>query len=175
MITVIAIDPGPEHSGIVVWDGSVRLTGTIGNDIILESMQQWINDFSVGLVAVEQLCNQGRTVGQSTFDAAIWAGRFVEKAVQCHCDFQLATRSEIKKWHCGKFVGVNDAQIRGILIKKYGEPGTKKKPGKTYGVTSHAWQALAVATFITEGAISDIPRNKVVSCKIKPAKSRRKK
>lgn len=173
-ISVIAIDPGPEHSGVVAWNGSVRLTGVIGNGMILESMQQWINEFSVDIVAVEQLCNQGRSVGQSTFDTAIWAGRFVEKAVQCHCDFQLVTRRQIKAWHCNKSIGVNDAMIRAKLIEKYGEPGTKKKPGRTYGVTSHAWQALALATFLTEGGISEISRNEVTSCKKKTQKPRRK-
>jgi hypothetical protein len=158
---IIAVDPGTVKSGIVAWNGSVQLAGVIGNEKLLASMQQWIIELNVELIAVEHLCNQGRPVGQSTFDTAIWAGRFIEKAVQCNRSFQLVKRSQIKRWHCNKVVGVKDCDIRAALIRKYGKVGTKKKPGKTYGVTSHAWQALALATFLTEGGISEISRNNV--------------
>ncbi len=35
--------------------------------------------------------------------------------------------------------------MREALIHRFGEQGSKKAPGPTYGIASHVWAALAVA------------------------------
>jgi len=53
-------------------------------------------------------------------------------------------RKEVKIYLCGS-MKAKDPNIRQALIDRLGDPGTKKNPGPTYGVKSHAWSALAVA------------------------------
>ena len=55
------------------------------------------------------------------------------------------SRQRIKAVLCNGNVKANDAGVRQALIDRLGPPGSKKAPGPTYGVTSHAWAALAVA------------------------------
>ena len=159
---MIGIDPGPVESGIVVWNGQCLFADNIQNKTLIESLPKIIGQFNVSLVVIEHLCNQGRaSVGQSTFDTAVWIGRFIELAKKRKCSFQLVTRAQIKRWHCGKFIGVTDAKIRASLIAKYGKPGTVPNPGPTHGIARHAWQALAAVTFITEGGKPNIQINEV--------------
>jgi hypothetical protein len=56
----------------------------------------------------------------------------------------LVFRKDVKMHLCNS-MRAKDANIRTALIDKLGAPGTKKMQGPTYGVTSHAWAALAVA------------------------------
>ena len=73
-------------------------------------------------------------------------GRIVEIAFARQRQCRLVYRSEVKMHLCHT-AKAKDGNIRQALIDKYGEPGTKKKPGKLYGVASHIWPALAVADF----------------------------
>jgi hypothetical protein len=58
----------------------------------------------------------------------------------------LVTRRTVKLHVLGRSnLKGSDPLIRQSLISAIGEPGTKRKPGPTFGLTSHAWSALAVA------------------------------
>ena len=54
------------------------------------------------------------------------------------------------KMHLCHSAKAKDANIRQALIDRLGPPGTKKAPGPTYGVTSHAWPALAIAVTVAD-------------------------
>ena len=63
----------------------------------------------------------------------------------------LCYRKDIKLHLCGT-TKARDPNVRQALIDRLGKPGTKKNPGPTYGVSSHAWSALAVAVYASDQA-----------------------
>jgi hypothetical protein len=72
-----------------------------------------------------------------------WIGRF-QQAWADPDDVRFITRHQVKIHLCGS-MRAKDPNVRQAVLDLLGEPGTKKKPGATYGVKSHAWSALAVA------------------------------
>lgn len=88
----------------------------------------------------------GMPVGNEVFETIRWVGVFCECAIP---PCELVFRKDIKIHLCGS-MRAKDANIRQALIDKLGPQGTKKAPGPTYGVSKHAWAALAVAVFARE-------------------------
>ncbi len=140
-VSVLAIDPGTHQSGFAkyVKDGGVLASGVIPNADILDLIVKTDAD----LLAIERIVNYGMAVGQETFDTCIWIGRMVQVWPNPD-EVMLIQRGAVKKHVCGTGKA-KDPQVREALIKMIGLPGTKKAPGPTYGVTSHAWAALGVA------------------------------
>ena len=83
-------------------------------------------------------------VGKSTFETAYWTGRFVQ-AWDGKSE-RIPTR-DIKIHLCGSIKGISKKSIRAALIDRFGEKGTKKNPGLTYGLSDHTWSAFALAVF----------------------------
>jgi hypothetical protein len=145
-VRILAIDPGTYKSAFIVWDRGLVECGIIPNDDLLRRLK--VRDFGqVENIAVEMIASYGMAVGREVFETCVWIGRFIERA---QVPVKLVFRKDIKIHLCGT-TKAKDANIRQALIDKHGAPGTKKNPGKTYGITSHLWAALAVADFsITE-------------------------
>lgn len=146
--SVIAIDPGTTHSGIVWYEnGKVVDSGVLINDdvrgVLIEEQK--------GFVAIEMISSYGMAVGKEVFETCLWIGRFKECAYGL--DVRLIFRKDVKMHLCGN-VRAKDANIRQAIIDRYGGKaeaiGTVKKQGPLYGVKSHAWAALAVAITATE-------------------------
>lgn len=151
---ILGIDPGTEKSGLVLLDGKdIIFTGVQRNDVVLAG----IKAFEYDLLAIEMIHSQGMKVGKSVFETLAWIGVFAANSTQ---DFQLVHRPCLKMHLLGTARG-SDANIRAALIKRLGAPGTKATPGATYGVASHAWQALAVAYCVQEGAKLYCGRNQL--------------
>lgn len=139
---IFAIDPGTTISGYVLYDGSVIESGIVDNEILIERLHTLTD---IDALAIEMMNGMGMRVGASVFETLLWIGRFVENwRLEKGQDAVLIKRNKIKLHLCGRS-NVNDVSIRAALINRLGAPGTKKNPGPTYGVTSHAWSALAVA------------------------------
>jgi hypothetical protein len=139
---VLALDPGTVKTGFIVWDNGVVECGELDNQSMLERLRE--NTFGgASICAIEMIACYGMAVGKETFETCVWIGRFMERAkmqvIRCF-------RKDIKLHLCGT-TKAKDANIRQALIDKHGAPGTKKQPGKTYGVSGHAWAALAVADY----------------------------
>ena len=138
---IFAIDPGTLQSGWVLFDGKgVADSGVSDNYDLL----RWVKaGQGADMLAIEMIANMGMAVGQSTFETVRWIGRF-QQAWHDPEAVKLVYRREVKQHLCGN-QQAKDPNIRRALLDLVGEPGTKKRPGPTYGVTSHAWSALAVA------------------------------
>lgn len=141
-MNLIAIDPGPEKSAFVyITNGKLVMNRAIfGNNHLLE----WIKTSGpfAHAIAIEKIASMGMAVGKSVFETCYWTGRFDQA---CGGRATRITRHEIKMHLCGTMRS-NDGDIRRAMIKRWGEQGTKKSPGPTYGIHSHIWSALAVAT-----------------------------
>lgn len=144
---ILAIDPGPERSGWVLYrpedDIPVSSSGTDDNGLIAAKSSSW------AVVACEWIDSYGMAVGRDVFETCYWVGRFAATAGMCGGDFHRITRREIKLYLCNT-ARATDANVRQALIDRFGGSkakaiGTKKSPGPLYNVKGHAWAALAVA------------------------------
>ena len=149
MKTIIGIDPGNKKSGwcIIGPDGKIESCGVMENNLLLKSFEDQEECEFPRVVAIEWIQSMGMTVGAEVFETCLWAGRFAERA---GCSVRLVPRGKIKLHHCGS-ARAKDSNICQSLRDKYGDKGTKAKPGFFYGVSSHAWQAAAVALYVAEG------------------------
>lgn len=141
---IAGIDAGTEVSHLVTWDswGERPVEHfSAGNEDMLHVLRAHrVCASRIGdVVAIESMDARGLRLGQGTLDTILWIGRFQEASGGA-----LVPRSVVKDVLCGHRKA-DDAAIRLRLIDMLGKPGTKKQPGKTYGVTGHCWQALAVA------------------------------
>jgi hypothetical protein len=144
----IGIDPGTTKSGWATISLDGRVTGDIRTNEDVLARLYWLG---VGLgspsVAIERLRGLGKAIGFETIQTIEWVGRFAEARHRGTGQMPvLLTRHEIlKALGVTRGSGSADSRVRSRLIAIYGEPGTAKNPGPTYGITGHAWQALAVA------------------------------
>jgi hypothetical protein len=145
-MNIVAIDPGPEVSGVVILSPERRI---ISAQILANT--KIVADLRIGTpcpfphVAIEMIASYGMPVGAEVFDTCTWIGRFEEAYV--HSDLTARYfRKDIKAHLCGT-TKAKDANVRQALIDLLGPPGVKKAPGPTYGIKSHLWAALALAIY----------------------------
>lgn len=143
---VIAIDPGPEESAYVMWDGCrVKMHANVGNSMLLSHLEKRRHDEDYRNVAcaIEQVRGFGILASDGLFDTCQWTGRFLQAFGDDRT--ALIPRKMVSKHVCGTSGISHDKFIREALIKRLGPPGTKKAPGMLYGIAGHLWAALAVA------------------------------
>lgn len=145
MNQIFAIDPGTRESGWVLFrEGKVIATGVSDNFDLLIRLEE-IGNWHTTL-AIEMVASYGMAVGREVFETCVWIGRFQEKW-HVPGTVKLVYRRDVKLHLCGS-AKAKDANIRQALLDLLGPQGTKKTPGPTYGVKSHAWAALAVAVTV---------------------------
>jgi hypothetical protein len=151
MSALLSIDPGTDKSGwVILEDGRVSSSDVSPNAGVLELVSRW----KEGL-AIEMIAGMGMAVGQTTFDTCVWIGRFQQAYFQPDA-VQFVYRRDVKLHLCGNS-NAKDPNIRQALLDmfprtgggKTPQVGTKTAPGPLYGVSSHAWSALAVAVTAT--------------------------
>jgi hypothetical protein len=144
---IIAVDPGTTQSAFVQWDGQkVQEAGILDNELFRIFLRGRSLPFRI---AVEMVACYGMAVGREVFETCLQVGRIQEIACVRSIPCRLVYRQEVKLHHCHSN-RAKDSNIRQALVDKYGEPGTKKEPGRTYGLKSHLWSAFAIATYLTE-------------------------
>ena len=149
MSIILAIDPGFTQTAYVlldtekqeIWDKAI-----LPNEECLESWNTK-NYFPTepDICVIEQVAGMGMVVGETVFETAVWSGRFWQFLLGLGYKVDRIKRNAIKNILCGSS-RAKDKNIRQRLIDIYGEQGTKKSPGKTYGMKADMWAALAVAT-----------------------------
>jgi hypothetical protein len=142
---ILAIDPGTTESGFVFFDednSQVIQSGVVDNPVIRGLVEKFRHQGHT--LAVEMIASYGMPVGREVFETCVFIGRLVELWGD---DLKLVYRKDVKMHLCGS-TRAKDANIRQALIDLIGPQGTKKQPGPTYGVKSHAWAALGVAVTV---------------------------
>jgi Holliday junction resolvasome RuvABC endonuclease subunit len=156
---VLGIDPGPTQSGWAILGTAPSVNGYTVHDSGVDDNHDLLTWVKHGqrcdILAIEtMLVNYGSKVGPSVMDTMRWAGKFEQHWLDQGRDadsVRLISRQDVKvALRCAITAGNGD--VRQALIELIGEPGRKKAPGPTYGVTSHAWQALAVAVAAARNA-----------------------
>lgn len=145
-----AIDPGTTQSGWALLEGShVIDSGVHDNADVLRWVQA---GQGADVLALEMVASYGMAVGRDVFETVRWIGRF-QQAWRAPDAVRLVYRKDVKLHLCGT-MKAKDPNVRQALLDQLGPPGTKKAPGNTYGVKSHAWSALAVALTASAQRIS---------------------
>lgn len=145
-MTIYAIDPGPTHSGFVAF--SLDTNSVIGSEVAIANAValDWFRkaDPQHFIFACESIEALYAHVGKETVRTIRFCGAIEEAVTSRGGSIHMLSPQEVKKHVCGT-ASAKDPAVRQALIDKLGAPGTKKAPGPTYGVSKHAWRALAVA------------------------------
>jgi hypothetical protein len=143
-LIVLGLDPGTTESGWVLWE---QVTGFPGE--VLEK-GKGVNEAALlfakeggDLVVIEQFKCYGNAVGDETLAAVRWSGRFEQAAIESGAQVLFLPRKTVVTHLCGN-PRAKDGNVRQALIDRLGPPGTKKKPGPTYGIANDMWSALAL-------------------------------
>jgi hypothetical protein len=139
MTAILAIDPGPVRSGWCWYDdGEVKESGTAPNADVLDLV-----DDNLPTIAIERFEARGMPMADESILTVLWTGRFWQAARNPDAVI-LVLRRQVKLELTGQ-TRAKDSNVRQALIDLLGPPGTKAKPGPTYGVHGDAWAALGVA------------------------------
>ena len=155
---VLAVDPGPEHCGVVLYDTEGKHVDLGQKDMPVEGVLSAITVWAAGLdlVAIERVQSYG-IAGSSLLKTSEVVGRLQQAAILAGLPVRLVYRREVLRALDVSGKGTKDALVRQRLIEIFGGTkkaavGTKKERGPCYGVAGHAWAALAVALTALEGA-----------------------
>jgi hypothetical protein len=146
-VEYVGLDIGTEESGLAV----LRPTGwphvmVLPNEKLID-LARSITTMAECRVGFEGFQNYGFPPSKALINSIFWAGRLWQVFTDRGVPPVSVPRTKIKLELLGVATG-NDAAIRRRIISIYGGDkaiGTKTEPGPLYAVTSHGWQALAVA------------------------------
>jgi hypothetical protein len=161
MNAILALDPGTTETGwaLLYEDGKVEDSGVCANEDVLSILSLHRHSMWVRL-AIEMIASYGMPVGREVFETCVWIGRF-KQAWRAPDEVQLVYRQDVKLYLCGT-PRAKDPNVRQALLDLLGPQGTKKAPGPTYGVKSHAWAALGVAVTAVRGPLSQARREQLM-------------
>jgi len=148
---LLCIDPGTTVSGAVVIDTESMVV----IEVYPEAENEWLRGVAgdrfneLSAMAIEKVASYGMPVGREVFETVLWTGRFMEAFGINDCT--KIYRKDVKMELC-QSMRAKDANVRQAILDRYPatgggktpQIGTKKQPGPLYGVSKHAWSALAV-------------------------------
>lgn len=140
---VIAIDPGPESSALVVWDGERIVERLMVPNGGIRDILRRLAPMNDPLV-IEMIGHYGTGMpaGKTCFDTCVWIGRFIEAYGAERT--QTILRPTVKTHLCGS-ARAKDGNVIQALKDRFGDKGTKANPGVAFGMSGDLWQAWAVA------------------------------
>ena len=143
---LIGIDPGPKASGVVLYDGQTREVLEAHKAMDLDDLRQFVRMNPAAVVCERTQAGPPSTQVVLTTEVV---GRVQELCHWMQRPLYLYYRRDVlQALNCAK-QGNKDSLVRQACIELHGgDPkvarGTKKAPGRLYGVSSHAWQALGL-------------------------------
>lgn len=160
---LMAIDPGTEQSAVVWFApqegycGGIISATMLPNKEVLDRIAEHAFTPSPPpgqRLAIEMVTSYGMPVGREVFETVRWIGRFEQvwetyRAAYESQPIELCTRSQVRGYLC-RDMKAKDANVRAALLERFGPPGNKKEPGRTYGITKDLWSALAIAVTVSE-------------------------
>lgn len=121
MTVILAIDPGPTHSGYVVY-------GDAGDGPRVFEAESAIANFSLAhrvfgrpeewTLAVEYMRPRGQPMSKESMDTMFALGRMTAEAPES--DIIKVAREDVKLYLCGTMRGISDANVRQALIDLFG-------------------------------------------------------
>lgn len=146
---ICGIDPGPETSGLCVWDTDkqeiLARNEMCENNLIIYTAEY---ERKVDKYIIEDIACFGMAVGKSVFDTLKAIGRLQERL-----DYQMVFKNDIQLHFCNT-KKAKDTNIKRVLLDRFGEKGTKKNPGITYGLSNHAWDSFALCIWYEDNHVN---------------------
>lgn len=160
MSTVLAIDPGTTESQYLIWDGSFVVEHRLMPNAELLGHLEHGYQWDESTACIEMVASYGMAVGREVFETVYWIGRIDETLRRAGLIPVRMYRQEVKLHLCHS-ARAKDANIRQALIDRFGGKdkaiGKKKTPGPLYGISAHAWAALALAvTFSDKNTVTPL-------------------
>lgn len=152
----MGIDIGENRSGFALLDCESRRifdSGTMENPELLEELG---DDDLPPLVVFEDLAPRGQLIDRATMRTLFWLGRMYDRAAVRARRYGMAPpalllRVDVAMHFTGQRApkgSLIDGEVR-VRFHPSGDvhrcKGTKEEPGPCFGVTGHAWPAVAVA------------------------------
>lgn len=147
MSSIIGIDPGASKSGWVWWDGKEILDKGINeNEDIIEILKHKWNTMREPItLAIESMVSIPGGAGKSIVQTIEWADRFYQAWPG---EREKVPVGNVRLALCGTMCS-DSADVRRVLIQRFGEPGTAKNPNPImYGLKGsgyHLIRAFAMA------------------------------
>ena len=143
---IYGVDPGTTKSGVAYFDTEnnrvVWSSGDMPNADVLGWIRRYRDQDDTDIALERIAAIYGGVVGGETVKTIQFCGRVIEaaqpKVIRC------LSPQEIRQAICGT-AKAKDPGVTQALLDKIGPKGTKKSPGPTFGVSSHAWRGLAAA------------------------------
>ena len=133
---ICGIDPGTETSGVCVWDTKKQTISVSDPNRINGCIIDYID---IDIFVIEDITCYGMPVGKEVFETCKFIGRLQERL-----DNPIVIAKRYIQLHFCNTTRSKDANIKRVLLDRFGEKGTKKKKGITYGLKDHAWSAFAL-------------------------------
>lgn len=143
---LLAVDPGNVESGYVILQTvpksfKILNFGNVPNHELLTLVKNNQQQIDIGLI--ERIQSYNQVVGETVFDTCRMIGKLEVRLLDNKIKTALIYRKSVISHHLGSVSVKNpDSKLRKHLIDKY---KTESK-----GLTSHSWQALALATMYLE-------------------------
>lgn len=166
---ILAIDPGTTESAYVIYNTMSVIADASPivdkGKILNENIRDIIEISEYDCCAIEMVASYGMPVGKTTMETILWIGWFARCVNEVNKPFYLIYRKEIVTQLCGSS-RAKDANVRTALIDVFGEPGTKKNPGPTFGITKDIWSALAIAHYAEDNFVNLQGRSNILNVSI---------
>ena len=146
---VLGIDPGPERSAWVLWDGERVCRFGADENLTVESgmriLERQERPVRLAMERPQAFYGPGVKPSPQLMETAFEAGTLYGAWPDSHTRLYLRF-NEVSRHHTGRS-GRPEPEIRAALLERIGPVGTKKNPGPLYGlkVKDHHFSALAVA------------------------------
>lgn len=150
---ILAIDPGPATCGLVVYDTDAQRVTRAHAELTWPDVRHVLSEYLLSGAAVVCERTQAGPPSTDVVRTTEVVGRVMEWCDSTRTPLELLYRREVLATLGVSARGSKDARVRAALINLHGWTkdraiGTRRAPGPLYGVTSHAWAALALAVTI---------------------------
>lgn len=172
---IISIDPGNAISGFcMIENGQIAFAANLPNQFVVPKIREFIQNARYTVI-IEDVRPYGTRLTQQLLDTSKFIGELCYRLIGLKVVPELISRSEVRKWVFNTFpeVVLPDLVKKMKKLEKVNKDGSPRspsfhyiddrlvikamkkmwniptpKPGKTnqYGINSHAWQALALAS-----------------------------
>lgn len=182
---IIGIDVGNVVSGVVtLLDAQISTVKIMDNKDVFDLVSSYVAKYKNVAIVVEDIKPYAGNLSQQAIDTCKFIGQLTWRLDEISAKYQMVTRSKVRKWVYDSFPNIALPVVQSIIEKRNQKNNDGKnrkpsfvyvndsivikcmkemwkietpKPGKgyEYGLKSHSWQALALASIFMADGLSE--------------------